>query len=117
MEINPRFWGTLDLSILAGVDFPLLTCRMALEGDVESVYDYRVGLRYRWTFPDGVRYAMASDRPGRALWEFLRPERSSRSEQRVSDPLPGLIATLWTLPYLLGERTPGIARSGREPEA
>ncbi|MCI0407879.1 MAG: ATP-grasp domain-containing protein, partial [Acidobacteria bacterium] len=28
MEINPKFWGSLDLSIAAGVNFPYLACRM-----------------------------------------------------------------------------------------
>ena len=29
MEVNGRFWGTMDISIQAGVNFPLLACRMA----------------------------------------------------------------------------------------
>jgi predicted ATP-grasp superfamily ATP-dependent carboligase len=30
IEINPRFWGTLDASLIAGVNFPHLLCRSAL---------------------------------------------------------------------------------------
>lgn len=51
MEVNGRYWGTLGLSIRAGVDFPLLACRMAVEGDIAPVTDYQVGLREDWRQP------------------------------------------------------------------
>ena len=51
MEVNPRFWGSLQLAILSGVDFPYLVYRMAREGDIEPVLDYKTGVRCRWMFP------------------------------------------------------------------
>ncbi|MCK4648171.1 ATP-grasp domain-containing protein [bacterium] len=51
MEVNPRFWGSLQLAILSGVDFPYLIYRMAKEGDIEPVLDYKIGVRCRWMFP------------------------------------------------------------------
>lgn len=51
LDINARFWGTLGLAIRAGIDFPSLTCRVAVEGDVEPVVDYEVGVRMRWRPP------------------------------------------------------------------
>ena len=37
VDFNPRFWGSLIASTLAGVNFPLLTCLMALgENQVET---------------------------------------------------------------------------------
>jgi len=47
MEINPRFYGSLPLSIAAGVDFPYLLYRMALDGDIEKSFEYKIGVRYR----------------------------------------------------------------------
>jgi predicted ATP-grasp superfamily ATP-dependent carboligase len=41
MEINPRFWGSLNLAVEAGIDFPYLYYKIATHGDCESVYDYR----------------------------------------------------------------------------
>jgi predicted ATP-grasp superfamily ATP-dependent carboligase len=56
MEINPRFWGSLDLPVAAGVDFPYLLYKMAADGDVEPDFSYRRGLRCAWAFPlDMVR--------------------------------------------------------------
>ena len=51
MEINPRFWGSLDLSIASGIDFPYLLYKMAVEGDIKPTFNYRTGLRYAWTLP------------------------------------------------------------------
>lgn len=52
MEVNPRFWGSLALPIYAGIDFPYLLYKLAMEGDVESAKDYRVGLQCRWLVGD-----------------------------------------------------------------
>lgn len=51
LEVNGRYWGTLGLAIRAGVDFPRLACRMALDGDVEPVTEYGVGVRMDWRRP------------------------------------------------------------------
>lgn len=45
MEINPRFWGSINQAIQSGVDFPYLLYTMALEGDVERVLNYEVGVK------------------------------------------------------------------------
>ena len=47
LEVNPRFWGSLHHAIVSGVDFPYLLCKMALDGDVPPVREYRVGVRSR----------------------------------------------------------------------
>jgi len=52
MEINPKFWGSLDLAIASGVDFPYLLYKMSIEGDITSRNYYKTGLRFMWPFPD-----------------------------------------------------------------
>jgi predicted ATP-grasp superfamily ATP-dependent carboligase len=47
MEINPRFWGSLQGAISAGVDFPYLLYQMILEGDIEKNLDYKKGFKTR----------------------------------------------------------------------
>jgi predicted ATP-grasp superfamily ATP-dependent carboligase len=54
MEINPKFWGSIQLPIICGVDFPYLLYRMATEGDVAPVFDYKVGVRCRWLIPGDI---------------------------------------------------------------
>ena len=51
MEINPKFWGSLDLAITSQVDFPYLACKMALEGEVKPVFNYKIGVKFTWPFP------------------------------------------------------------------
>ena len=52
IEVNPRFWGSLALPIQAGVDFPYLLYKMAMDGDIEPVLDYREGIVMRWLVGD-----------------------------------------------------------------
>lgn len=52
IEVNARFWGSLNLAIRAGVDFPFLLYRLALGESVEGPAGYRVGLKSRWEFGD-----------------------------------------------------------------
>ena len=51
MEINGRFWGTLQLAIACGVDFPSLYLDY-LQGKQfpENIRDYRIGLKLKWFF-------------------------------------------------------------------
>ena len=94
IEINGRFWGAVDGAIQAGVNFPLLTCRMALEGDVAPVFDYKVGQRYRFPIPFGLLAMMEPGSRRRAVREFFGPARGARSDLVWSDPAP-LLAEVW----------------------
>ena len=47
LEINPRFWGSVNQAICSGVDFPYLLYRMAVDGDVEPVLSYKLGVKTR----------------------------------------------------------------------
>ena len=49
MEVNGRFWGSVSLPIMAGVDFPFYYWQL-FHGERPCVPDhYRVGLRWRWS--------------------------------------------------------------------
>jgi predicted ATP-grasp superfamily ATP-dependent carboligase len=82
IEVNARFWGSLQLAVDAGVDFPGLVYRLARGEIPEPVPPYRVGIRSRWLLGDLDRlYLTLRSRgvgPGapaarwRALAEFLR---------------------------------------------
>lgn len=52
MEINGRFWGSLQLAIDAGVDFPHMLYRLALGETVAAVQDYKIGVKSRWLMGD-----------------------------------------------------------------
>jgi predicted ATP-grasp superfamily ATP-dependent carboligase len=52
MEINARFWGSLQLAISSGVDFPYLLFRLATGEKMEKQNGYKVGVRSRWELGD-----------------------------------------------------------------
>jgi predicted ATP-grasp superfamily ATP-dependent carboligase len=103
MEINPRFWGSLQLAIDAGVDFPALFVEAVLGSPRKQSGDYRVGVRSRWWWGDIDHLILRLRRPAEDLHlppgaasraavvrEFLRLWRpGDRSEVlRLGDPWP-----------------------------
>ena len=44
IEVNPRFWGSLGLSIRAGVDFPRLVLDIMQRGQCKPVFQWEEGL-------------------------------------------------------------------------
>jgi predicted ATP-grasp superfamily ATP-dependent carboligase len=52
LEANARFWGSLELAVSAGVDFPYLLFRMATGERIGESTGYRVGLKMRWELGD-----------------------------------------------------------------
>jgi len=52
MEVNARLWGSLQLAIDAGIDFPTLMVRLALGLGCPSRQSYKVGVRTRWMLGD-----------------------------------------------------------------
>jgi len=55
MEINARFWGSLQLSIDAGIDFPNLLVNMYCDPHYNYKYNYKYqycNARFRWLMGD-----------------------------------------------------------------
>jgi predicted ATP-grasp superfamily ATP-dependent carboligase len=109
MEVNGRFWGSLQLAIDAGVDFPNMLVAAACGDPPPPVGDYRVGARLRWEWGDvdnlAVRLrrsratlAVPQGSPGRVkgILDFVRAfGPGTRSEVfRRDDPRPFLRETL-----------------------
>jgi predicted ATP-grasp superfamily ATP-dependent carboligase len=78
MEINPRFWGSLQLAVDAGVDFPALLVDRALGGSREAARSYRVGVRTRWLLGDLDHLLIRMRRSAREL--NLPPDAPGRLE-------------------------------------
>jgi len=102
MEVNGRFWGSLQLAIDAGVDFPHLCCQLALGEPLDDVPSYTAGVRNRWLLGDLDHLLLRicrhdrdlpEDAPSRlrTLAEFLTPRAHVRHEVfRRGDPHPAL---------------------------
>jgi predicted ATP-grasp superfamily ATP-dependent carboligase len=102
MEVNGRLWGSLQLAIDAGVDFPRLLVGCALGRHVPAVTHYRVGVRSRWFWGD-VDHLYLQLRNGggpsgklAAVRDFLRAglHRTREEIWRWRDPAPFLLESL-----------------------
>ena len=106
MEVNGRFWGSLQLAIDAGVDFPWLLYQLATTGAVQSPPGpYQVGVRSRWWLGDldhlllrlrkrdgELNLPPGSPSKGETIASFLRvwDARTKSEVFRLSDSRPGL---------------------------
>ena len=75
IEVNGRFWGSLQLAIDAGLDFPWLAVRLALGETPAAGQAYREGVRSRWLLGD--------------LDHLLVRLRRSARELQLPDTAPG----------------------------
>jgi predicted ATP-grasp superfamily ATP-dependent carboligase len=69
MEINPKFWGSLDLALAAGVDFPYYLCEMSAGKEIAYSEDYKSGLRYHWPIHGELQHILKKKS---SLFPFLR---------------------------------------------
>lgn len=103
MEVNPRFWGSLQLAIVSGVDFPFLILKMARKECFDPVLRYAVGKRFRWLLLGDILHFLKH--PQRfdlhpSFFNFLDPNTSYDIFSK-DDPLPllGSVATFLTFLY------------------
>jgi predicted ATP-grasp superfamily ATP-dependent carboligase len=92
IEFNPKFWGSLDLALAAGADFPGDLCRLAAGEDLcrRPLPPYRTGQRFWWPWRGDLRRLFR--RPGdcrAVLGDLFNPR--ARSNWRWTDPLPNLL--------------------------
>jgi len=92
LEVNPRFWGSLQLAIHAGVNFPLLYHKTALALSVEPILDYPIGKYCRWLWPGDILHFLTNPNRFDLQPGFFKFWDSNVSYDIISadDPLPVL---------------------------
>ncbi|WP_406657764.1 ATP-grasp domain-containing protein [Methanolobus sp. ZRKC2] len=94
IEVNPRFWGSINQAVRSGVDFPYLLYQMAIDGDVASVKDYQVGIKTRLFFNDCrafLSYMKISNHKSQLAKDFFTFRQIHSDEFSKTDPLPGFM--------------------------
>ena len=106
MEVNAKFWGSHDIALAAGVNFPCDLVEL-LEGRELPPQPPVRQLRFSWPMGGDLWYGMA--RPSampRVLWDAMSPGVASNC--LPSDPLPHLYELMqWV------RSTPGAWREAR----
>jgi predicted ATP-grasp superfamily ATP-dependent carboligase len=103
MEVNGRFWGSLQLGVDAGVNFPLLWLSILKGERVAASETYAAGVTLRWLWGDFKRFLFivrgrpsgyAGEYPSRAqgVRELLgpQPEGTRLEAYRAGDPWPAV---------------------------
>lgn len=90
MEINPRFWGSLPLSILSGPNFPYLLYNVIKQKDVSPMLDYKIGVRCRWFIGDILRMVGGPHRLQACLNVFQTTGKTHYDNLSFEDPIPAL---------------------------
>jgi predicted ATP-grasp superfamily ATP-dependent carboligase len=105
MEVNGRFWGSLPLALMAGVDFPYLHYELFANSKKIRVNNYRTNLKCQWRRGDFERliqimmnknYNPVETLPSkrRAIYDFTLSLFDLRVKDLVfsyDDVLPGLV--------------------------
>ncbi len=103
MELNPRFWGSLQLAIFSGVDFPYLMLRIAKGEEVKPILSYEVGMRCRWLLLGDILHFITNTDRFNLQPSFFRFFEPNTCYDIISkdDPLPilGAVATFFTFLY------------------
>ncbi len=98
MEINPKFWGTLELSIAAGINFPKLLCDLAIYDEIPKNIDYEQNYKYLWLVPSLMNYVSQGQSKIESIKNILKfVDGKTQTNIRWDDPVPSMYALLLML--------------------
>ena len=108
MEINGRFWGSLQLAIDCGMDFPSYLLQIAEGRTVSASDNYTLGIRSRWLWGEidlllmymlkssgSLKLPAGHKSRFRSIIEILSPYVAKQRLEvlRLSDPMPWVFET------------------------
>ncbi len=94
IEMNAKFWGSLDLAIASGINFPYL---LYLEANNKpyTIPKYKTGVRFQWILPEDTLRIKTSPKKLGAIKEYLTDLFSFKVKKDIGyifiDPLPTLL--------------------------
>jgi len=103
MEINPKFWASLDMALRAGVNFPYYLCQIARGDELEYSEEYNRNLRFHFPFSRELEHMR--EKPTsvpRVILDTLNPK--VKSNVSLSDFKPNFIELVFGLASLLPAR-------------
>ncbi|MBD3155530.1 MAG: ATP-grasp domain-containing protein [Candidatus Aenigmarchaeota archaeon] len=116
MEVNGRFWGSLNLPISSGIDFPYLLYKMTKDGDIRPIHKYKTDVKSRWLMGDIFRMiSIVTNSYDRKLNKNIK--KSNEIEDFIKfrgrdmyydmfsldDPLPGFVNLLFSFQRALNK--------------
>jgi predicted ATP-grasp superfamily ATP-dependent carboligase len=93
IEINPKIWGTTELSIAAGMNFPRYLCDLAVDQEIQGPQtEYRRGLHFIWYEGGLIGNIVQSEGIVKPIKDICEIQRADcRSNINFDDLFPHLI--------------------------
>jgi predicted ATP-grasp superfamily ATP-dependent carboligase len=110
LEINPRFWGSLELAIKAGVNFPYLLYKVVMDEEIEPVMKYKLGVRCRWLLPGDLCHFLANPKRFSLQPSFFKFYGTAYDILSWRDPLPVLGTLLSGLEFVYNSELKNFLR-------
>ena len=103
LEINPKFWGTSELSISAGLNFPYMLYKIAMDGDTEANYKYLYPKKFGWPLPMGVKHLFETNTPVFTFKEYMKlfAVRNGTDIRLLDDPNPLSLQFQYVMRFLI----------------
>lgn len=110
MEINPKFWASLEVALRAGVNFPYHVVQVATGEDVAYSEEYERGLRFHYPLSRELQHLRENPRAfARVMVDCLNPR--VKSNVWVRDCMPNAFAVRRNIASAVGSalsRTMGV---------
>ena len=95
LEMNPRFEGSLDIAVKAGVNMPNLLLKVMNSENIPNDIKFKSGTHYRWFFTGDFKYFLHKPYGWLKLfWESINPK--VHGEFTIDDP--GILRAYWKVP-------------------
>jgi predicted ATP-grasp superfamily ATP-dependent carboligase len=101
IEINPKFWGSLELCLASGMNFPLHICQMATGEELNYSENYRQNLLFQWIISTNGELYRLVEKPSdffSVLSDFLK--FGSKSDIWITDIKPTWMEFVYFLIFL-----------------
>lgn len=103
MEINPKFWGSVELSHKSGINFPYLYYLAALGKEVPTS-NYKNNIYFEWTFPHDFMWYVFASKKQRIEYKKLKKKVKIYNNIHFDDPLTIVFNLLFTVYKVIKEK-------------
>ena len=96
LEVNPKLWGSFDLSVAAGVPFAEKWVKLAMNEPMDDHQNYKTGIRFSWLADGDLKNGLEMGN----FWKILRGpifEKNTTTNLIWSDPIASLFLILRNL--------------------
>jgi predicted ATP-grasp superfamily ATP-dependent carboligase len=97
MEINPKFWGSLELSYRCGINFPYLAYLLAKQEPIPPTTQYQRNVYFRWTFPHDLLWYWHAPIVEKRAFRQLKKKINILNNIHYDDPLTILFNLFFTV--------------------